>query len=122
MSLAKRKLVAFAATTSPAKARRFYRDTLGLKLVDDNQFALVFDANGTMLRVQLVQEVVPPRYTVLGWEVKDIAATAAKLKKAGVRFQKYPGMDQDRNGVWTSPSGARIGWFKDPDGNTLSLT
>jgi catechol 2,3-dioxygenase-like lactoylglutathione lyase family enzyme len=122
MSLARRKLVAFAATTSPAKARRFYRDTLGLKLVDDNQFALVFDANGTMLRVQLVQEVVPAGYTVLGWAVKDIAATAAKLKKAGVRFQKYPRMDQDRNGVWTSPSGARIAWFKDPDGNTLSLT
>jgi catechol 2,3-dioxygenase-like lactoylglutathione lyase family enzyme len=122
MSLAKRKLVAFAATTSAARARRFYRDTLGLKLVDDNQFALVFDANGTMLRVQLVEEVVSPPYTVLGWEVQDIEATVATLKKAGVKFQKYPGMDQDRAGIWTSPSGARIAWFKDPDGNTLSVT
>jgi catechol 2,3-dioxygenase-like lactoylglutathione lyase family enzyme len=122
MSLAKRKLVAFAATTSAARARRFYRDTLGLKLVDDNQFALVFDANGTMLRVQLVEEVVSPPYTVLGWEVQDIEATVATLKKAGVKFQKYPGMDQDCAGIWTSPSGARIAWFKDPDGNTLSVT
>ena len=122
MSLARQKLVAFAATSSAAKARRFYRDTLGLKLVDDNQFALVFDAKGTMLRVQLVDEVKAPSYTVLGWEVADIAATIKALKKKRVKFNRYPGMGQDALGIWTSPSGARVAWFKDPDGNTLSLT
>ena len=122
MSLKAEKLVAFAATASPAKARRFYRDTLGLKLVDDGPFALVFDAKGTMLRVQVVEDVTPPRYTVLGWRVKDIAATVARLKKRRVKFNRYDGMGQDKLGIWTSPSGARIAWFKDPDGNTLSLT
>lgn len=122
MSLAKQKLVAFAATSSAGKARRFYRDTLGLRLVDDNPFALVFDAKGTMLRVQLVDEVKAPGYTVLGWQVKDIEATIKTLKKKRVKFNVYPGMGQDALGVWTSPSGARIAWFSDPDGNTLSLT
>jgi len=122
VSLAKQKLVAFAATSSAARARRFYRDTLGLRLIDDNPFALVFDAKGTMLRVQLVEEVSPPRYTVLGWRVKDIEATIKALKKKRVKFNVYPGMGQDALGIWTSPSGARIAWFSDPDGNTLSLT
>jgi catechol 2,3-dioxygenase-like lactoylglutathione lyase family enzyme len=122
MSLKSQKLVAFAATSSAARARRFYRDTLGLRLVDDSPFALVFDANGTMLRVQLVDRVVPPGYTVVGWQVKDIEKSVAALKKKRVTFDRYPGMDQDRLGIWTSPSGARIAWFRDPDGNTLSLT
>ena len=122
MTLATQKLVAFAATTSAARARKFYRDKLGLRLIDDSPFALVFDAKGTMLRVQLVDEVTPPKYTVLGWAVKDIEAAVARLKKARVRFNRYPGMGQDRLGIWTSPSGARIAWFTDPDENTLSLT
>jgi catechol 2,3-dioxygenase-like lactoylglutathione lyase family enzyme len=116
------KMVAFAATTSPARARRFYRDTLGLKLVDDSPFALVFDANGTMLRVQRVEQVTPPQYTVAGWHVKDIDATVRALKKKRVRCQIYSGMGQDELGIWASPSGARIAWFTDPDGNILSLT
>jgi catechol 2,3-dioxygenase-like lactoylglutathione lyase family enzyme len=122
MKLSTQKIVAFAATTSAAKARKFYRDKLGLRLVDDGPFALVFDAKGTMLRVQLVDAVTPPKYTVLGWDVKDIEKTIARLKKARVTFNRYPGMGQDRLGIWTSPSGARIAWFTDPDGNTLSLT
>ena len=122
MSLTSQKLVAFAATASPARARRFYRDKLGLRLIDDGPFALVFDANGTMLRVQRVDAVVPPQYTVVGWQVKRIGVSVAALKKKGVKFQRYDGMGQDKLGIWTSPSGARIAWFKDPDGNTLSLT
>jgi catechol 2,3-dioxygenase-like lactoylglutathione lyase family enzyme len=122
MSLRSEKLVAFAATTSAAKARRFYRDTLGLRLIDDNPFALVFDAHGTMLRVQLVGKVVPPGYTVVGWQVKDIGKAVAALRKKRVKFNRYPGMEQDALGIWDSPSGARIAWFSDPDGNTLSLT
>ena len=122
MSLRSAKLVGFAATASPKKARRFYRDTLGLRLVDDNPFALVFDANGTMLRVQLVDEVVPAGHTIAGWQVKDIQKTVIALTKKRVKFNRYPGMEQDKLGIWESPSGARIAWFSDPDGNTLSLT
>jgi catechol 2,3-dioxygenase-like lactoylglutathione lyase family enzyme len=115
-------IVAFVATSKPALARRFYRDTLGLCLVSEDEFALAFDAHGTMLRVSIVKEVAEAGYTVLGWQVPDIVAAAKRLQEAGVRLLPYPGMGQDKQGVWTSPSGARVAWFKDPDGNTLSLT
>ena len=114
--------MAFVATSKPARARRFYRDTLGLRLLNEDEFALAFDAHGTMLRVTVVNEVVSAEYTVLGWQVPDIAAAVQRLKTAGVGLQRYPGMGQDERGIWTSPSGARIAWFKDPDGNTLSIT
>ena len=117
------KLVAFVATRDPERAKKFYRDTLGLPLVAEQlPFALVFDANGTALRVTIVREIVVAPYTVLGWEVPDIAATATDLAAAGVTLERFPGMTQDDLGVWTSPSGAKVGWFKDPDGNVLSVT
>jgi catechol 2,3-dioxygenase-like lactoylglutathione lyase family enzyme len=121
-AFAAHKIVAFVATAKPARARSFYRDTLGLRLVSEDGFALVFDAHGTMLRVAIVEDVGARKYTVLGWQVPDIVATARRLREAGVRLQRYPGMGQDKQGVWTSPSGARVAWFKDPDGNTLSIT
>jgi len=120
--LGSRKIVAFVATSSPAKAKRFYRDKLGLRLVEASPFALVFDAHGTMLRVTPVNKVAAAGYTVLGWQVPDIVDAVKRLKKAGVRFERYDGMGQDKLGVWQSPSGARIAWYKDPDGNTLSIT
>ena len=116
------KPICFAATTKPLQAKEFYRDTLGLKLVEDSPFALVFDANGTMLRVQKVREVVPAGYTILGWEVDDIGTTVGGLSKEGVRFERYDGLPQDEKGIWTAPDGSRVAWFKDLDGNTLSLT
>lgn len=118
------KLVAFAATTDPEKARAFYEGVLGLRLVaDEKPFALVFDANGTMLRVTTVHELKPDPFTVLGWDVDDIEGTVDRLISAGVVFNRYKGMnDDDTRGIWNSPSGARVAWFKDPDGNVLSVT
>ena len=118
------KLVAFVHTTDPVRARAFYEDVLGLRLVEDAKpFAQVFDANGTMLRVTTVHEHHPAAFTVLGWEVESIESTVEQLTAAGVVFQRYPGLnDSDPLGIWTSPSGARIAWFQDPDGNVLSLT
>jgi catechol 2,3-dioxygenase-like lactoylglutathione lyase family enzyme len=116
------KVIGFVATQHTAKARRFYEKTLGLALIGDDPFAVVFDANGTMLRVQKVRELVPAQHTVLGWEVRDIRAEIEVLTKRGVRFERFDGLSQDEQGVWTSPSGAKVAWFKDPDGNTLSLT
>jgi catechol 2,3-dioxygenase-like lactoylglutathione lyase family enzyme len=118
------KLVAFAPSTDPAKARAFYETTLGLRLVsDDAPFALVFDANGTMLRVTKVGEHKPAPFTMLGWEVVSIEDTVERLTAAGVAFLRYAGLnDTDPLGIWTSPSGARIAWFHDPDGNVLSVT
>jgi len=117
-------LVAFAPTTNPAKSRAFYEGVLGLRLASDEQpFALVFDANGIMLRVTMVHELKPQQFTILGWNVGNIEATVDRLTAAGVEFQRYKGVnDGDPRGIWNSPSGARIAWFKDPDGNVLSVT
>lgn len=116
------KVVAFVATAAPARARAFYANTLGLSLVSEDSFALVFDAGGTMLRVSIVQEVRPAGYTVLGWMVPDISVAVRDLAQRGVAFQRYDGLEQDAQGVWTAPGRARVAWFHDPDGNTLSLT
>jgi catechol 2,3-dioxygenase-like lactoylglutathione lyase family enzyme len=116
-----RKIMAFVATRDPSRAKAFYKDTLGLRFVSQDPFAVVFDAHGIMLRVAIVQKIVVAPYTVLGWEVPDIAAAAKDLAKAGVHFERF-GMPQDELGIWTSPSGARVAWFKDPDGNLLSIT
>jgi catechol 2,3-dioxygenase-like lactoylglutathione lyase family enzyme len=120
--LASCDVIAFVATRDPAKARAFYEGTLGLRLVTDDAFALVFDAHGTMLRVATVRELNPPPFTVLGWKVPDIQHAATELRRKGVEFQRYPRLSQDEIGIWKSPGGAKVGWFKDPDGNTLSLT
>jgi predicted enzyme related to lactoylglutathione lyase len=116
------KLICFAATTKPAVAMKFYRDTLGLSLIEDGPFALVFDANGIMLRVQKVESLPPVRHTILGWQVDDIGSTIERMTKRGVRFERYEGLPQDVLGVWTTPDGSRVAWFKDHDGNILSLT
>jgi catechol 2,3-dioxygenase-like lactoylglutathione lyase family enzyme len=115
-------LMAFAATTQPAKARAFYEGTLGLRVVSDDDFALALDAHGTQLRIQKVGELTPAPFTALGFQVADIAATVDGLRARGVSFQIFPGMGQDERGVWRAPSGAQVAWFRDPDGNTLSLT
>ena len=115
-------LVAFIATTDLARAREFYEQKLGLPLTSHSDFADVFDANGTMLRVTPVAEVPAAGYTVLGWRVTDIEATVRGLAAKGVMFNRYDGMDQDKNGIWTTPGGEEVAWFADPDGHTLSLT
>jgi catechol 2,3-dioxygenase-like lactoylglutathione lyase family enzyme len=115
-------LLAFVATEKPAMARAFYQDKLRLPLTADEPFALVFNAHGTMLRVTKVEKVTPVPYTVLGWQVDDILSAVNELAERDVKFERYDGLKQDRSGVWTSPSGAKVAWFKDPDGNVLSLT
>jgi hypothetical protein len=97
---------------------------LQLRLTSDEAFALVFDCNGVMLRVQKVDSVRPVPYTSLGWHTKDISRLVQQLTDRGVQFDRYEGLtnQQDELGIWTSPAGARVAWFKDPDGNVLSLT
>jgi catechol 2,3-dioxygenase-like lactoylglutathione lyase family enzyme len=120
--LGSQPIIAFVATTQPERARTFYEQVLGLSLKEQDGFALTFDAGGTMLRVAIVDHLDAAGYTVLGWIVQDIVATAQELSARGVEFNRYEWMQQDAHGVWTSPSGARVAWFRDPDGNTLSLT
>jgi catechol 2,3-dioxygenase-like lactoylglutathione lyase family enzyme len=116
------KLMAFAGVRDLTVARAFYGDVLGLRIIDENPFAVVADVGGTMLRITAVERPAEVPYTVLGWEVPDIAATVRDLAGRGVEFITYDGMGQDELGVWTAPGGARIAWFRDPDRNTLSLT
>jgi catechol 2,3-dioxygenase-like lactoylglutathione lyase family enzyme len=116
-------IVAFLTTSDPAKAKSFFGDTLGLQFVSEDGFAVVFNGRGTSLRISIVPKVTPAQYTVLGWEVPEIASAAQELVAAGVTLEKFPGMGQDELGVWTAPGGAaKVVWFKDPDGNVLSLS
>jgi catechol 2,3-dioxygenase-like lactoylglutathione lyase family enzyme len=119
--LSSEKLVAFVSTTNADRARAFFRDKLGLRLISEDGFALVFDSNGAPLRVALAKEVNPAPYTVLAWDVKDIRATVLELKKAGVTFEIFGFFKQDDLGIWTAPDGAQVAWFKDPDGNILGV-
>jgi catechol 2,3-dioxygenase-like lactoylglutathione lyase family enzyme len=115
-------IIAFIPVMNEAGAREFYEKVLGLRLVaDELPYALVFDANGIMLRVTPVLFHVPAKQTILGWQVPDIAAAVASLTRAGVQMQRYD-FPQDEQGVWTAPNGVKVAWFKDPDGNVLSLT
>ncbi len=122
MSMKPLKLMAFAATSKPKAARAFYEDIVGAVFVEDSPFALVFDVGGVMLRVQKVDPFTPHPFTQLGFEVDDIRAAVAALRARGAVFEKFPFPGQDGDGIWAAPGGALIAWFKDPDGNTLSLT
>ena len=114
--------IAFVATTQPEKARSFYCDILGLRFEEDNPFALVVRTANATLRIQKVQTFTPLPFTVLGWKVGNLSATAKQLLGKGVKFERFEGMSQNDLGLWVSPSGAMVCWFKDPDGNVLSLT
>ena len=119
--LAKCRLAAFVATTNAEKAREFYQNTLGLNLVSDEEYAIVFDAGGTTLRIQKAGEFTPHPFTSLGWHVDDIESAVSELRERGVVFEQYPWMPEGSGGIMTFPEGAKVAWFKDPDGNLLSL-
>jgi catechol 2,3-dioxygenase-like lactoylglutathione lyase family enzyme len=115
-------LVAFVATADLERAHAFYGGVLELRRVEASPFANAYDAGGTQLRVTRVDDPPAAPFTVVGWSVADIEAAMAHLAGRGVEFERYDGMGQDEAGVWTAPSGTRVAWFKDPDGNTLSLS
>lgn len=116
------RIVTFLLTQNPETSIAFYRDTLGFSFLRDDGFALVFDLNGTLLRIGKVPSHAPAQHTVLGWQVDDIGSEVADLTAKGVAFTHYPNMGQDEQGICTFPSGDEVAWFKDPDGNVLSLS
>jgi catechol 2,3-dioxygenase-like lactoylglutathione lyase family enzyme len=122
MLLGKQKIIAFVPTKDARRARAFFEKKLGLRLVSEDQFAVIFDANGTMLRVTPVGDFMPFPFTILGWEVEDIELAAKELIAKGVQFSRFDGLQQNETGIWNAPGGARVGWFKDPDGNVLSIS
>jgi catechol 2,3-dioxygenase-like lactoylglutathione lyase family enzyme len=120
--LASNHIIAFVSTTQSGKAKHFYADILGLPLISDDPFALVFDANGTMLRVAKVEKFTAQQFTVLGWEVPNIQKAVSEMESKGIQFEKFGLPGQDEHGIWRAPGGARVAWFKDPDGNVLSVS
>jgi len=120
--LADKKLKAFVPTIKPEEAKSFYKDVLGLKLLSQDDYALEFESNGSLLRVTIVQELKPQAFTVLGWNVDDIVSIIKSLNDKNIFCEKYDFFEQNDLGIWTSPNGSKVAWFKDPDGNVLSLT
>jgi catechol 2,3-dioxygenase-like lactoylglutathione lyase family enzyme len=123
--LANADLVAFVPTRDPQRSRHFYEHMLGLKFVSEDPFALVFSAHGVTLRIANVSNVTdfkPAPFTILGWHVANAENTIREMRDKGIKFERFPGMNQTDLGIWRSPSGAQVAWFKDPDGNILSIT
>jgi catechol 2,3-dioxygenase-like lactoylglutathione lyase family enzyme len=114
--------MSFLATTDLDRAKDFFTNILALPLRDEDGWGAMFENGGTVLRVQRVNVVNPAPYTVLGWEVQDISAIIRSLNARGVKFERVPGLEQDELGIWTTPDGTKVAWFKDPDGNILSFT
>jgi catechol 2,3-dioxygenase-like lactoylglutathione lyase family enzyme len=120
--LGSQAIVAFVPTRDVEKARTFYSDVLGLTFLADDGFALVFDANGIIVRVTRVRELVPSAFTILGWEVRDIHTFVSQLQSKGVLFEYPQFLQLSDDPVWTAPDGSKVAWFKDPDGNMLSIS
>ena len=116
------KVIGFVPTQDSAKAREFYEGKLGFQFVSDDPFALVMRSGETMIRVSKAKDFTPAPYTILGWEVKDIEAVVRWLTSRGVVFEKYPFVQDQELGIWNAPSGDKVAWFKDPDGNVLSVS
>jgi catechol 2,3-dioxygenase-like lactoylglutathione lyase family enzyme len=115
-------LVAMVPVDDVERARSFYGEVLGLEVVSADDYGCVLKANGSMVRLSRVDGYERPPHTIVGWEVRSIADTIAALVAAGVEMRRYEGMGQDPVGVWPAPSGDRVAWFPDSEGNTLSLT
>ena len=121
--LGNQEIMAFIPTLDYDKARAFYEGVLGLKFVHKDGHAMVLEANGTTIRVAKVQkDWTPEQFTILGWKVNEIEKMAAALTERGVVFVRFGFFEQDALGIWTTPSGDKVAWFKDPDGNTLSIS
>lgn len=115
-------IIAFVPIKDSQKSRAFYEGILGLRFVKDDGFALVLEANGIMVRAAKMKDFIPAQFTVLGWEVSNIESVVRELSKNGIHFEIYGFFKQDDLGIWTAPTGDKVAWFKDPDGNTLSVS
>ncbi len=116
-------IVAFVPTTDAARARAFYEGVLGLRFVKDDGFVMVLDANGITIRVAKVgKDFAPAQFTILGWQISDIENMVRGLQAKGVHFEIFGFFKQDELGIWTAPTGDKVAWFKDPDGNVLSVS
>ena len=122
MVLTSAQPVAFVPSTDLDRSRGFYENVLGLPVTHQDGFAVVIQSGSVTVRISNVGPTLNPApFTVLGWQVDDVHEQIAELTARGVEFLRPDGLDQDETGVWTAPDGTQVAWFKDPDGNTLSL-
>ena len=120
--LASMNMMGFVLTKDYDKARVFYESNLGFEFVSLDKFALVMKAGKSMIRIVKVPTFTPLQSTVLGWEVDDIETMVEWLAKRSVVFEKYPFVQDKERGIWSTPDGSKVAWFKDPDGNVLSVS
>ena len=120
--LASARMVGFVATKDYDQARAFYEGKLGFDFVSLDQFALVVSVGGHKIRIAKIPNFTPLQGTILGWEVSDIDAAATWLRDRGVPTEKFPFVQDRELGIWTAPNGDKVAWFKDPDGNILSVS
>ncbi len=116
------KLISFIPSSNLTRAKEFYRHTLGFHLVSEGTFGLIFEVSGALVRVVHMEQSYAARYTILGWKVPNISAVVDELAQKDIPFELYEGFEQDAQRIWTAPDGSRVAWFRDPDGNILSLT
>ena len=121
-TLSQAKIIGFIPSTDLEASLAFFKDTLGLLLTREDEYALEFDISGAKLRITKVAEFTPANYTILGWEIPDIESAVTALMKKGVHFEKFAGLPQNELCICSFPGGSKVAWLKDPDGNTLSLT
>ena len=121
--LADAPVIGFIPVRNLDHARDFFAGKLGLRVVQNDGFALVLEAaGGVMIRCVLTPDARTQPFTIFGWEVADVHAALLDLSKAGIEPLLYPHFNQDDAGVWTAPNGDTVGWFHDPDGNVLSVS
>ena len=121
--LERAKPVIVVCSRDRARSTAFYRDTLGLVMTSEDNFASVFDVGGTPLRISTVADFTPHEHTILGFKVPDVAAVVKDLREKGVTFNIYKAFPQNELGILTLPGGlVHVAWFQDPDGNVLSVT
>jgi catechol 2,3-dioxygenase-like lactoylglutathione lyase family enzyme len=120
--LSDKTLKAFIPATDAGKAKAFYRDILGLELLSEDEYGMDFDANASLFRISIVRQYNPQPFTIMGWNVPDIFSIIRLLNQRGIYCEIYPSLNQDKSGVWISPAETKVAWFKDPEGNILSVS
>ena len=120
--LSNQRIKAFVSTVQPSVAREFYEKKLRLNLLSQDKYGIEFEANEAHIRLSVVEKLTPQPFTVLGWDTDDIVSAINDLSANGIIFERYNFIEQDENGIWTAPGGTRVAWFKDPDGNLLSVS
>jgi catechol 2,3-dioxygenase-like lactoylglutathione lyase family enzyme len=112
----------YISSTKLSAAKYFYKDKLGLMILSEKESGIELRANGVSLTIQFVKSFTPQKFTVLGWRVKNIAEIVSLLNNNGIHCERYESLQQDYHGIWTSLEGVKQAWFKDPDGNILSIS